>query len=134
MIGTTSPAPSPEYPTGFRLAVILISLFLGTFLVAVDTTIVSVAIPKISTEFHTLSDVGWYGSAYLISITALQPAGGTIYKFFNVKLVYLASILVFEGVLLVVFHCPSPLIEHLLILFKRDLRSTPPLQARRYLY
>ena len=59
-----------EYPSGFRLTIILLSLFLGTFLVAIDTTIVSVAIPKISTQFQALQDVGWYGSAYLITITA----------------------------------------------------------------
>lgn len=85
------------YPAGLRLTVILSSLFFGTFLVAIDTTIVSVAIPKISTQFHALEDVGWYGSAYLITITALQPAAGTIYKLFDVKLVYLAAIAVFEG-------------------------------------
>ena len=84
-------------PAGLKLTIILLSLFLGTFLVAVDTTIVSVAVPKISTQFHSLDDVGWYGSAYLITMTALQPAGGTIYKLFNVKAVYLISILVFEG-------------------------------------
>lgn len=77
-----------EYPTGLRLVATLLSLFLGTFLVAIDTTIVSVAVPKISTEFHALNDVGWYGSAYLITITALQPAGGTIYKLFDAKAVY----------------------------------------------
>lgn len=85
------------YPKGSRLAIILLSLFLGTFLVAIDTTIVSVAIPKISTQFQALDDVGWYGSAYLITITALQPAGGTIYKLFNAKAVYLSAMVVFEG-------------------------------------
>ena len=90
-----------EYPTNFRLTIIIISLFLGTFLVAIDTTIVSVAIPKISTQFHTLDDVGWYGSAYLITITAFQPAGGTMYKFFNAKWVYLTAIVVFEGMSIV---------------------------------
>lgn len=89
-----------EYPTGFRLGIILLSLFLGTFLVAIDTTIVSVAVPKISTQFHALNDVGWYGSAYLITTTALQPAAGTIYKLFDVKLVYLTFIIIFEGKLL----------------------------------
>ncbi|KAI9724632.1 MAG: hypothetical protein M1828_003656 [Chrysothrix sp. TS-e1954] len=86
-----------EHAEGLRLAIILLSLFLGTFLVAIDTTIVSVAIPEISTDFHSLGDVGWYGSAYLISITALQPVMGTIYKLFNVKLVYLGAIVVFEA-------------------------------------
>ena len=86
-----------QHAEGLRLVVILLSLFLGTFLVAIDTTIVSVAIPEISTDFHSLGDVGWYGSAYLISITALQPVMGTIYKLFNVKLVYLGAIVIFEG-------------------------------------
>lgn len=86
-----------EYPSGFRLTIILLSLFLGTFLVAIDTTIVSVAIPKISTQFHALQDVGWYGSAYLITITAFQPAGGKIYRIFNARTVYLSAIVVFEG-------------------------------------
>jgi MFS family permease len=86
-----------EYPTGLRLAIILLSLFLGTFLVAVDTTIVSVAIPKISTQFHALNHIGWYGSAYLVTITAFQPAGGTIYKIFNAKIIYLSAIVIFEG-------------------------------------
>lgn len=110
-----------EYPTRFRLVVILLSLFLGTLLVAIDTTIVSVAVPKISTDFHALNDIGWYGSAYLITITALQPAGGTLYKLFNIKLVYLASILVFEGMLLFFS------LVHLLITFKCTLSmSVPP--------
>ena len=64
--------------------------FLGTFLVAIDTTIVSVAIPKISTQFRALEDVGGYGSAYLITITAL-------YRIFNARTVYLSAIVVFEG-------------------------------------
>ena len=86
-----------NYPARLRLAIVLLSLFLGTFLVAIDTTIVSVAIPKISTQFHALNDVGWYGSAYLITITAFQPAGGTMYKLFHIKWVYLTAIGVFEG-------------------------------------
>ena len=91
-------ATDPEYPEGSRLSIILFSLFLGTFLVAIDTTIVSVAIPKISTQFKALDDVGWYGSAYLITTTAFQPAGGTIFKLFDPKIVYLSAIMVFEGI------------------------------------
>ncbi len=46
-----------DYPGGLKLAIILVSLFLGTFLVAIDTTIISVTIPKISTEFHAFNDI-----------------------------------------------------------------------------
>ena len=62
---------SHQYPNRGRLAVILLSLVLGSLVVALDTTIISVAIPKISTEFKALADIGWYGSAYLMTLTAL---------------------------------------------------------------
>ena len=110
---------SEQYPRGWRLAVIILSLFLGTFLVAIDTTIVSVAIPEISTQFHALNDVGWYGSAYLITMTALQPAGGIVYKLFNVKAVYMISFLIFEGMVLTL----NPLIVahvNVLMLFRHQ--------------
>lgn len=89
---------SPEhYPTGWKFGLLIISLCLGTLLVAIDNTILTVAIPKITSVFNSLDDVGWYGSAYLLSITALQPSFGTIYKYFDVKITYLVSMVVFEG-------------------------------------
>jgi MFS family permease len=39
---------------------------------------------------------GWYGSAYLLTTTALQPMYGTIYKYFNVKFAYLTAVFIFE--------------------------------------
>lgn len=86
------------YPEGWRLALILISLLFGTLLVAIDNTIIGVAVPKITTDFSALKDVGWYSSAYLIAVTALQPSYGNIYKYFHVKITYLIAILVFEGI------------------------------------
>ncbi|KAI4178451.1 MAG: hypothetical protein L6R41_008383 [Letrouitia leprolyta] len=85
-----------EYPGGWRLAAIMTSLCLGTLLVAIDNTIIGIAIPQISTVFDALADVGWYGSAYLLTVTALQPTFGNVYKYFDVKITYLVSILVFE--------------------------------------
>ena len=74
-----------------------VSLFFNTFLIAVNTTIVSMAISKSLTQFHALNYVGWYGTAYLITITAFQPAGGTIYKLLNAKIVCLRATVVFVG-------------------------------------
>lgn len=91
---TTDPA---RYPTGWRLIAIMASLCLGTLVVAIDNTIIGVAVPKISTVFDALDDVGWYGSAYLLTITALQPTFGNIYKYFDIKTTYIVSIFVFEG-------------------------------------
>jgi MFS family permease len=64
--------------------------------VAIDTTIIAVAVPKISTSFQAFDDIQWYGSAYLLTVTALQPAFGSVYRYFGAKEVYLLSILVFE--------------------------------------
>ncbi|KAI9879023.1 MAG: hypothetical protein M1830_009822 [Pleopsidium flavum] len=84
------------YPAGWRLAVIITALCFGILLVAIDNTIIGVAVPKISSVFHALDDVGWYGSVYLLTVTALQPSFGKLYQFFNVKSTYLVSILIFE--------------------------------------
>ena len=82
---------------GWRLAITIVSLCLGTSLVAIDNNILAVAIPQISSDFHSLGDVGFYGSAYLLTVTALQPSFGHVYKFFDVKTAYMVSILIFEG-------------------------------------
>jgi MFS family permease len=54
------------------------------------------AIPAISNEFDSLSDVGWYGSAYLLTCCAFQLLFGKVYTFFPVKTVLLANIVLFE--------------------------------------
>ncbi|ORY10364.1 major facilitator superfamily domain-containing protein, partial [Clohesyomyces aquaticus] len=80
----------------WKLAVVIGALCLAIFLYGLDMNIIGVAIPKITTEFNSLDDVAWYGSAYLLTITAFQPLFGNFYKYFNAKLVYLISIAIFE--------------------------------------
>ena len=43
-----------------------------------------------------MDDVGWYGSSYLLTTTALQPSFGRIYTFFDVKWTYLLALILFE--------------------------------------
>lgn len=89
--------PELTFLKGWRLAVVITSLYLGTFLIALDTNIVGVAIPEISTEFNALQDIAWYGSAYLLTITAFQPMMGSFYRFFTVEGTYKGCIIVFES-------------------------------------
>ena len=92
------PSAQPyEYPTGISLLCTLLALAFGTFLMALDTTIIMVAIPGITTQFDALNQVGWIGSAYLITLTAFQPIAGSAYKNFDPKRTYLAFMVVFEG-------------------------------------
>ncbi|OAG01867.1 MFS transporter [Paraphaeosphaeria sporulosa] len=58
--------------------------------------IVSTAIPRITDEFHSLADVGWYASAYQFGSSAPQPLTGRIYKYFNTKWTFLVFFLIFE--------------------------------------
>ncbi|KAI1865521.1 uncharacterized protein JN550_008278 [Neoarthrinium moseri] len=85
-----------EYPSGVKLALITLALCLSVFLVALDNSIIATAIPKISDSFHSLGDVGWYGSAYLLTTAALQLIFGKFYTFWDIKTVYLTAIAIFE--------------------------------------
>ncbi|RYP10535.1 hypothetical protein DL764_000588 [Monosporascus ibericus] len=51
---------------------------------------------KITDEFDSLGDVGWYGSAYLLTTAGLQLQFGKFYTFLNIKWVFLTAIYLFE--------------------------------------
>ncbi|PWY62638.1 efflux pump antibiotic resistance protein [Aspergillus eucalypticola CBS 122712] len=93
--GSASQATTPTET--WRLAIVIVSLCCGTFLVALDTTIISVAVPSISTTFQAFDDVGWYGSAYLLTVTAFQPAFGNVFQLFDAKATYLSVAVLFEA-------------------------------------
>ncbi|KAI4922198.1 hypothetical protein J4E90_000626 [Alternaria incomplexa] len=95
----SSPTPSVTSKSTPKAHVILIvtSLYLGTFLVALDTIILNPILLTIIKTFHVLDHLAWYGSAYLLALTALQPTLGKLYKVGDVKMLYLVSVGVFEG-------------------------------------
>ncbi|KAK4450215.1 major facilitator superfamily domain-containing protein [Podospora aff. communis PSN243] len=67
------------------------------FLILLDASIISTAIPKITTEFpNSVLDIGWYGAAYQLSNACLQPLVGKLYKFFPSKFIFLGCFVVFE--------------------------------------
>ena len=49
------------YPGTTQLALLTFGLCVATFTVALDNTIIATAIPKITSVFDSLEDVGWYG-------------------------------------------------------------------------
>ncbi|KAF2237957.1 MFS general substrate transporter [Viridothelium virens] len=93
----TSNAPEEEeYPKAGRLTIILVALALSIFLVSLDMTIIGTAIPQITDEFHSLDDVGWYGTAFFLTLASFQSTAGKAYKYFPVKWVFLVMIFIFE--------------------------------------
>ncbi|TQS32192.1 hypothetical protein Golomagni_07501 [Golovinomyces magnicellulatus] len=85
-----------EYPSGLPLSFIVLALILSIFLASLDMTIVATAIPKITDDFGGLDDVSWYGSAFFMTNGAFQSSWGKAYKYFSLKYVFIASIVVFE--------------------------------------
>lgn len=105
-----------EYPSGMRLGLIITSAFISMFLVSLvristsevsslqsqrittvqDRMIITTAIPQITDDFNSVTDIGWYGSAYLLTTSAFQLLYGKIYSFYSIKATYLIAISLFE--------------------------------------
>lgn len=74
------PVESSMYPSTKKVVPIMFALCLTMFLVALDMTIVATAIPRITDQFQSLNDVGWYGSAFFLTVAAFQSTWGKAYK------------------------------------------------------
>lgn len=94
----SKPAADPEaaYATGLKLTMIVVSLQLTNFCIAIDNTIIATAIPRITDEFKSLGDVGWYGSAYLLFVSGFQLFFGRLYSFMSMKWLFIACVCIFE--------------------------------------
>ncbi|KAK8186265.1 major facilitator superfamily protein [Phyllosticta citribraziliensis] len=111
-----NPALSLEtqsYPNGFSLAMILCALLLSMFLVTSTPrkkfffvcswltgpakTIVATAIPKITDDFRRLDHVGWYGSAFFLTLAVFQSSWGKAYKYLPLKLTFVTAVIPFEA-------------------------------------
>lgn len=91
--GSLSATPKTVFLSGSRLLILMASTTLAGFLVLLDASIIATvrtltrafsacrcgdmdsnadefllkAIPRITSDFHTVLDIGWYGSAYQIA-------------------------------------------------------------------
>ncbi|KAK3315841.1 major facilitator superfamily domain-containing protein [Apodospora peruviana] len=77
------------------ITVTMLALMSALLLVALDVNILAVAIPRITTDFGSLDDVAWYGSAYSLTKMALQPTFGRLYYSMRLKPTFCAAIALF---------------------------------------
>ncbi|OQE40846.1 hypothetical protein PENCOP_c005G03415 [Penicillium coprophilum] len=85
-----------KYPSGLKLALVFLALCLTVFLVALDQTIIATAIPTITSQFHSVEDIGWYGSAFLLTNCSFQLFFGKLYTLLSLKWTFVGAVLVFE--------------------------------------
>lgn len=61
-----------------------------------DRTIIATAIPKMTDDFHSLNDIGWYGSAFMLTSCCFQLLIGRVYTFHSPKTVFISMVVLFE--------------------------------------
>ncbi|KID93467.1 aps11-like protein, partial [Metarhizium majus ARSEF 297] len=57
---------------------------------------VSILVPTLADEFHSVDNVGWYGSVYLLVTGATQASMGKLYTIFSAKTVFLVCVALLE--------------------------------------
>jgi DHA2 family multidrug resistance protein len=75
--------------------VALCVVFVGTFMVVLDTTIVNVALPQIRDDLHAGSGIEWVVTGYLLAVAASQPATGWLADRFGRRRIFLSSLALF---------------------------------------
>nr|ADY16699.1 TqaJ [Penicillium aethiopicum] len=80
----------------WKLIPIMVGLCCSVFCMALDNTIVATAIPKITSEFDSLADMGWYGSAYMLTTCAVTLIFGKLYTLYSIKWTFMTALALFE--------------------------------------
>ena len=88
LIGETSLTPR-------QLWIVLGSLMIGTVLAALDTSIVSTALPTIAGKLGGFSSYAWVGTSYILTSTIATPILGKLGDLYGRRPVVLGSIAIF---------------------------------------
>jgi sugar phosphate permease len=90
-----TPAEPEASRTKLQTAIIIASLCASVFLAALDTTIITTALPTISEHFHSNAGYTWIGSAYLLANAASTPSWGKFSDIWGRKPILLIAAAVF---------------------------------------
>jgi EmrB/QacA subfamily drug resistance transporter len=90
-----SAAPEPANMSHRQIQVVLSGLMLGMLLAALDQTIVSTALPRITSDLGGQEHLAWVVTAYLLTSTASTPLYGKISDLLGRKIVFQFAIVVF---------------------------------------
>jgi len=95
------PSPSPPPLNKFHSTIVPFSLCTAIFLAALDSTIITTALPTIARHFHSSAAYTWIGSAYLLTSAACVPSWGKLSDIWGRKKILLITIaFIFGGSLL----------------------------------
>ncbi|KAK6857722.1 hypothetical protein PG995_005421 [Apiospora arundinis] len=87
----------PNVRTKLRLYAILSALYLALFVAALDQTIISIAIPTITSDLHSAQGYVWIGGAYLLANAATGPIWAKCSDIWGRKPLLLAAVALFTS-------------------------------------
>src|SRR5262245_2640981 len=96
--GTTSQEATPESTSGRQASpwLILTVLCVGFFIILLDTTIVNIAVPALTTDLHAvLTQVLWIVNAYTLVYAGLLITGGRLGDLYGQKRLFVIGLVVF---------------------------------------
>ncbi|KAJ7253497.1 ABC transporter [Mycena rebaudengoi] len=93
-----TPPAQPEnlILTGKQLAAVFVALLLAVFLIALDQTILSTALPRIASDFNSFSLQGWVATSFVLAQTVFLLFYGQLLRIFPAKWVMISAITIFE--------------------------------------
>jgi EmrB/QacA subfamily drug resistance transporter len=93
---TTSTAPATDARLPRDLVKLALTLMLGAIMVALDMTVVNVALNTLVNDFHTsVSTIQWVSTSYLLALAMVIPLAGWAVERFGAKPMWIVSITLF---------------------------------------
>lgn len=86
---------TPQPLSAGRLRILLVSLFVVSFLGAIDHTVVSTSLAVVAGSLGALEQMSWVVVAYTLASTALLPIIGRLGDLFGVRRLFLVSVALF---------------------------------------
>ncbi|MQY05173.1 DHA2 family efflux MFS transporter permease subunit [Actinomadura macrotermitis] len=88
-------APAPAGPKPMTIALVLV---LGAIMVSLDTTVVNVALDRLSRDFDApLATVQWIATGYSLALAAIIPSGAWAIGRFGARRLYVTAITLFAA-------------------------------------
>ncbi|KAH9813590.1 major facilitator superfamily domain-containing protein [Melampsora americana] len=89
-------APRSTILRGKKLALAFVGMLLSVFLISLDQTILSPALPVIASSFDALDQIGWIASGYLITQVSFLLLYAQLLITYNRRWIFVAAIFIFE--------------------------------------
>ncbi|KAL2827793.1 major facilitator superfamily domain-containing protein [Aspergillus cavernicola] len=81
--------------TGKKLSIAFAAMLLALFLIALDQTILSTALPRIASDFNAFSQQGWVAASFVLTQTTFILFFSQVLRVYPAKYVLIASVVIF---------------------------------------